>query len=198
MYTSLPLSVPKLTPLIALNHLPVSLGFIWHPKDEKGKLSWLRQNCELSFHFLPHQHCTQYSSPFTFVPPQDKNHAGQPYLTPSTHTPLLMLNKVTIRTAEINAAISAGPSSHIAGEKQSPRRKAQHKKAIHSFRVDVTRALATHVILVNGQGEERSQSSLPVPHWRSHFSIHSATSPLPGKPFKALDFQFHRFFSHLF
>ena len=156
MYTSLPLGVPKLTPLIALNHLPVSLGFIWHPKDEKGKLSWLRQNCELSFHFLPHQHCTQYSSPFTFVPPQDKNHAGQPYLTPSTHTPLLMLNKVTIRTAEINAAISAGLSSHIAGEKQSPRRKAQHKKAIHSFRVDVTRALATHVILVNGQGEERS------------------------------------------
>ena len=61
-----------------------------------------------------------------------------------------------IRTAEINAAISAGLSSHIAGEKQSPRRKAQHKKAIHSFRVDVTRALATHVILVNGQGEERS------------------------------------------
>lgn len=149
------------------------------------------ENC---FHFLPHQHFYQYSSPFTFAPPQDKNHAGQPYLTPSTHTPLLMLNKVTLRTAEINAAISTDRSSHIAGEKQSPRRKAQQKKAIHSFRIDITGAIVTQAILVNGQGEERiNRAPYQCPTGEAT-SPSSAPSPLPGKPFKALDFRFHRFF----
>lgn len=152
------------------------------------------QNCELSFHFLPHRHCSQYSSAFTFAPPQDKTHAWQPYLTPSTHTPLWMLNKGTIRTAEINAAISAGPSILQAKNKAQEGRHSR-KKAIYSFRVDVTRACN---LSERARGGEDSQSSLPVPHWRSHFSIHSATHPLPGKPFKALDFWLHRFFSHLF
>ena len=96
-----------------------------------------------------------------------------------------MLNKVTIRTAEINAAISTDPSSHIAGEKQSPRRKAQQKKATHSFRVDITRAIVTHAILVNGQGEGRIHGApYQCPAGEATFPS-SAPSPLPGKPFKA-------------
>ena len=68
------------------------------------------------------------------------------------------------------------------------------KKATHSFRVDITRVIVTHAILVNGQGEGRIHRAPYQCPAGEATSPSSAPSPLPGKPFKALDFRFHRFF----
>lgn len=160
------------------------------------------QNYELG-HFLPHPHCYQCSSPFTFGPPWTKITLGNPTIPPSL--PLWILNKVNIRTTQKSTQVSEYVQyfSQVKNKAQEERHIRQRQHAI--LKSYIPRALVTKVQSPNHShylaewagAERRVHGRHDAPATGTPVPLPTATAPAPDRPLEAWNFTFHRF-SHLF